>query len=150
MVEAQHGALVYGSNFSIGVNLFFELNTRLAQLMHHHPQYAARIEETHHLQKKDAPSGTAISLAQDIIKANETYNKWTNGPAHEHGVLPVISYREEDVPGTHVITYSSAIDTISISHMAHSREGFAAGALAAAEWVVGKKGVYAFKEVLGL
>lgn len=130
------GALLYASNFSIGVNIFFALNKRLAELMDRQPQYEPAILEIHHTQKLDAPSGTAISLAQDIIEQTSRKSP------------PITSIREGQVPGTHEVTYTSPIDTISIRHEAHSREGFAHGALLAAHWIVGKKGFFSMSDVL--
>jgi len=134
----KEGALLYASNFSIGVNLFFALNKRLAELMERQPQYDPAILEIHHTQKLDAPSGTAISLAQDIVERL---------PDKEP---PITSIREGQAPGTHEVVYRSDIDTISIRHEAHSREGFARGALLAAHWIVGKKGFFSMSDVLEL
>jgi 4-hydroxy-tetrahydrodipicolinate reductase len=129
---------VYASNFSVGVNLFFALNRYLAQIMAAHPQYAISMEEIHHTEKLDAPSGTALSLAVDIRKQTGSSN------------IPIVSKREPGVTGTHHVAYSHAIDTLSISHVAHSREGFARGALLAAEWVIGKTGFFEMSDVLQL
>lgn len=142
------GTLVYASNFSVGVNLFFELNRLLAQLIRPHTQYRPTIEETHHLQKKDSPSGTAVTLAEAIVSESLQLQKWVNHPGKEPDELPVISHRVEDVKGTHVVRYQSAIDTIEISHTAHSRRGFAQGAVMAAAWVLGKKGIFSMRDVL--
>lgn len=142
------GAFIYASNFSLGVNIFFELNSCLARLMHPLQQYKPDIEEIHHLQKLDAPSGTAITLAEGII-ANSAYGGWTlNGKGEEK--IPIISKREGEVAGTHTVSYRSAIDSIEIRHTAHSRQGFALGAVIAAEWIRGKKGVFGMKDVLNL
>ena len=146
--EQLNGALLVASNFSIGVNLFFELNRQLARLMQPHTEYRIQMEETHHTQKKDAPSGTAITLAQDIIAANAAYTGWQLGTDAAEGNLPIEAHRKEDVPGTHSITYSSGIDDITIEHTAHSREGFAMGAVLAAEFIIGKRGVFSMKDVL--
>ncbi len=147
------GAFIYASNFSVGVNLFFELNKKLARLMNNKKEYALDIEEIHHTQKLDAPSGTAITVAQDIID-NSHYDSWelNKFDNQEVGtkVAPISSIREGTVPGTHIVTYKSDIDTISISHEAHSREGFALGAVVAAEWLLGKKGVFSMRDVLNL
>lgn len=148
LCQAEGGAFLYASNFSLGVNLFFELNRHLARLMSGVPGYSVRMAETHHTGKKDAPSGTAISLAEGII-ANSAYQSWTQGNAPA-GSIPVISERTGDVPGTHRIAYQSEVDRIEIVHTAHNREGFAQGALLAAEWLVGKKGVFEMKDVLNL
>lgn len=146
--QKRNGSFIYASNFSIGVNLFFELNRKLAQLMAQQNDYKVAITEIHHLQKLDTPSGTAISLANDIIKLSN-YTSWSLNAANK-SELPITAVREEDVKGTHSVTYQSAIDTISIKHEAHSREGFAKGALLAAEWLQGKKGVFTMKDVLGI
>lgn len=142
------GAFFYASNFSIGVHLFFELNRRLAHLMNAHPQYEARLEETHHVHKLDVPSGTAVTLAGDIVDILERKRAWVRGETKDVGLLPIISHREDEVPGTHIVQYSSAIDTLSIRHEAHSREGFASGALLAAQWLIGKKGCFSMKDLL--
>ncbi|MDP2160849.1 MAG: dihydrodipicolinate reductase C-terminal domain-containing protein, partial [Flavobacterium sp.] len=139
---------IYGSNFSLGVNLFFELNNHLAQLMSKFDQYKVSMEEIHHTQKLDAPSGTAISLANGIIN-NTTYNSWTLENPKDDEVL-IDAKRIDNIPGTHSVFYTSDVDTIEIKHTAHNREGFAFGAVIAAEWLVGKKGVFTMKDVLGL
>lgn len=144
----REGAFIYASNFSLGVNLFFELNARLAGLMQNAPGYEARIEEIHHTQKLDAPSGTAITLAEGIV-ANSRYSGWEAEEAVE-GKLPVASRRIGDVPGTHRVSYESEVDRIEIIHTAHNRKGFALGAIVAAEWILGKKGVFSMKDVLNL
>lgn len=152
LVIEKEGTLLYSSNFSLGVNIFFELNKKLAELMAPHREYDLRIDETHHLQKLDAPSGTAQSLANDILSMNENLNSWI----HQENSLPttaksqfgVISHRKEGVPGTHNVQYSSEIDTIEITHTAHSRKGFALGAIVAAEWVQNKKGIFTMKDVI--
>lgn len=146
--KSKNGTFLYASNFSLGVNIFFELNKTLSKLMKGLPQYKVAIEEIHHTQKLDAPSGTAISLADQIIE-NSEYAGWAleNPNAHEIGI---ISKRIENVPGTHQISYESAVDTIDIKHTAHSREGFALGAVIAAEWIHGKKGIYTMKDVLNI
>lgn len=153
MCNEKNGAFIYASNFSVGVNLFFELNKKLASLMNKQDAYSLGIEEIHHTQKLDAPSGTAITVAQDIID-NSHYNMWqlteSDPPEVETNVAPITSKREGIVPGTHIVTYKSNIDTISISHEAHSREGFALGAVVAAEWLLGKKGVFSMRDVLNL
>jgi len=148
LCQAEGGAFLYASNFSLGVNLFFELNRTLAKIMSGVPGYSVRMTEIHHTGKKDAPSGTAISLAEGII-ANSAYESWTPGTAAA-GSIPVISERKGDVPGTHQVAYESEVDRIEIVHTAHNREGFAQGALLAAEWLVGKKGVFEMKDVLNL
>jgi 4-hydroxy-tetrahydrodipicolinate reductase len=152
-VEAENGALLHASNFSVGVNILFALNKKLAQLMSIQP-YHASIEEIHHLQKLDAPSGTAVSLAKDIIENHSSYQKWElvegiygNYPAT---TLPVSAIREPDVPGTHVVNYESEVDSISLIHEAHNRKGFATGAVIAAEFLFGKKGTFTMSDVLNL
>jgi 4-hydroxy-tetrahydrodipicolinate reductase len=143
------GAFLYASNFSIGVHIFFALNRYLSTLMEHQAQYDVRMEETHHTQKLDAPSGTAITLAQDILKNISRKTAWAKEKAQDASEFPIVSKRIDQVPGTHIVTWASGIDTIEISHTAHSREGFAAGALAAAEWIVGKQGCFELKDMLG-
>ncbi|MCB0598305.1 MAG: 4-hydroxy-tetrahydrodipicolinate reductase [Phaeodactylibacter sp.] len=149
LCEKCQGALLYASNFSIGVNLFFALNRYLAEMMAQLPQYKARMEEIHHAQKLDAPSGTAITLAEDILERMPGLSRWVNEQAGSPQELPILSKREGDVPGTHEVQYASAIDTITIRHEAHSREGFARGALLAARWLVGKQGYFEMKDMLG-
>lgn len=144
------GALVYASNFSIGVNLFFELNRLLAQYMRPYPQYRAQIEETHHVQKKDSPSGTAVTLAEAVVCESLNLQTWVNHASNKPDELPVISHRIEDVKGTHTVCYQSEIDSIEITHTAHSRLGFAQGAVMAAGWVLGKKGIFTMRDVLQL
>jgi 4-hydroxy-tetrahydrodipicolinate reductase len=142
--------LFYASNFSIGVNIFFEINRRLAQLMKQHPQYKARLTEIHHTEKKDAPSGTGITLAESILKEIPRYTQWVNHEATRAEELPVISLREPDVPGTHIVQYDSDIDSIKMEHTAHSRLGFARGAVQAALFVANKKGIFEMKDLLNL
>ena len=144
------GALLYASNFSIGVNLFFELNEHLARLMNNYPAYDVSIEEIHHTQKKDAPSGTAISIADQLLEINSHKKKWVNRLAEIPQELSIISKRIDPAAGTHSVKYSSAIDDIEIIHTAHSRQGFATGAVLAAEFIQHKKGIYGMKDVLGL
>ena len=143
------GALMVASNFSIGVNLFFALNRRLAALMDQQPQYDLHIEETHHIQKLDTPSGTAITLANEILANMERKSSWTKNTPSLPSELEVISHRIAAAPGTHEVIYHSPVDTITIRHEAHSREGFAAGALQAARWIVDKKGYFEMKDMLG-
>ena len=142
------GAFLYASNFSLGVNLFFQLNVQLARLMSGIPGYEVRMTEIHHTRKLDAPSGTAISLAEGII-ANSDYEGWDSGMAKQ-GSIPIESERLGDTPGTHRVAYDSSVDRIEIQHTAHNREGFALGALLAAEWLLDKKGVFGMKDVLNL
>ena len=148
LCEDKKGAFIYGSNFSLGVNIFFELNDYLAKMMSKLEQYKVSMEEIHHTQKLDAPSGTAISLAKDII-ANTNYSSWALENAKEDEIL-IEAKRIENVPGTHSVFYNSEVDSIEIKHTAHSREGFALGAVVAAEWILGKKGIFTMKDVLGL
>jgi 4-hydroxy-tetrahydrodipicolinate reductase len=142
--------LIVASNFSIGVNLFFEINKKLASLMHNHPDYKAEITEIHHTAKKDAPSGTAISLAEQILENYPLKKKWVNSPTENPEELSILSERVDPAPGTHIVRYTSPIDDIEITHTAHNREGFAEGAVLAAEFLKGKAGFYGMKEVLGL
>lgn len=144
--EEENSAFIYASNFSIGVNLFFELNQKLAKMMKDQKDYSVEIEEIHHTQKLDAPSGTAISLAQQII-ANSSKTGWKLDEAEENEI-PIRALREENVSGTHTVLYRSSEDSLEIKHTAFSREGFALGAVIAAEWLIGKKGVYGMKDVI--
>jgi 4-hydroxy-tetrahydrodipicolinate reductase len=146
----QNGALIYASNYSIGVNLFFELNTRLAMLMKNYPSYNVSMEEIHHTQKKDAPSGTAITLAEQILQNHPSKKQWVNRSTGNDAELAIVSERIDPAPGTHKIKYSSPVDDIEIIHTAHSRIGFAGGAVLAAEFATGKKGIFGMKDVLGL
>lgn len=142
--------LIVASNFSIGVNLFFELNKKLAGLMQNHPEYNVGMTEIHHTAKKDAPSGTAISLAEQILENYPLKKKWVNHLSENPAELSIISERVDPAPGTHVVRYTSPIDDIEITHTAHNREGFAEGAVLAAEFLKGKAGFFGMKEVLGL
>jgi 4-hydroxy-tetrahydrodipicolinate reductase len=142
------GAFISSSNFSLGVNLFFELNEQLAKMMAKFDSYRVDMEEIHHTQKLDAPSGTAISLAKGVIE-NSHYTSWTLGQPLENEIH-IEAVRTGAVPGTHTVTYNSEIDTIEIKHTAHNRDGFALGAVIAAEWIVGKQGVFTMKDVLEL
>ena len=150
--KVNNGSFFYASNYSIGVNIFFEINERLAQLMNAFPEYKAEIEEIHHIHKLDAPSGTGITLAEGILKNHEAYNEWTLDDANENqaGKLPIIAKRIGEVPGTHIIRYHSPIDDIEISHIAKGREGFASGAILAAEWLIGKKGIFGMRDLMKL
>ena len=141
-------AFLYASNFSIGVNLFFKLNEQLAKMMNNQSEYKVNIEEIHHIHKLDAPSGTAITLAEGIIE-NSKSSDWSLS-TDKSDEIQIDAIREEEVPGTHTITYESSIDAISIKHEAHNREGFALGAVVAAEWIVGKKGIFKMSDVLNL
>ena len=148
--RSMNGTFLYASNFSIGVNLFFELNTFLARLMNEYEDYEVLLKEIHHTQKKDAPSGTAITLAEQIISQLKRKKAWMNHPALKFDELEIMSERTDPAPGTHQVKYTSDIDDIEIIHTAHNRKGFASGALNAAEFLVGKKGMYSMKDVLGL
>jgi|SRR5690606_1832409 len=141
------GAFFYASNYSIGVNLFFRLNTILAKLVKGQG-YDIKLTETHHIHKKDAPSGTAITLAEGIQKGNEEVLGWTLLPEKKPNHVPIESIREGEIPGTHTITYSSPIDSIEITHTAHGRQGFAQGAVIAGEWIQGKKGTFGMDDLL--
>jgi 4-hydroxy-tetrahydrodipicolinate reductase len=142
------GALISSSNFSLGVNIFFELNAYLSKMMSKFDSYQVTMEEIHHTQKLDAPSGTAISLAKDIIE-NSSYSNWTLEDA-KNNEIHIEAKRIENIPGTHTVNYNSIVDAIEIKHTAHNREGFALGAVIAAEWIVGKKGIFTMKDVLNL
>ncbi len=148
MCSNRNGSLIYASNFSVGVNLFFSLNEYAATLLKDWDEYSVGIEEIHHTEKKDAPSGTAITLAEGIIK-NTAKKEWTLAEASEENIQ-IIAKRVAGVKGTHIIEYASEIDSISLRHEAHSRDGFAKGAILAAEWLQDKKGVYTMKDVLQL
>ncbi len=141
-------ALFYASNYSIGVNLFFKLNEYLAKLMNAYPDYDVSMEEIHHVHKLDSPSGTAISLANQVIERIAKKEKWVEGVSGSANELSITAKRIDEVPGTHSITYSSAVDEITISHIAHNRKGFALGAVIAAEWIVGKKGIYGMNDLM--
>ena len=140
-------AFLYGSNFSLGVNLFFALNEKLADLMKNFPDYNIQLEEIHHTHKKDAPSGTAISLAEGIIKNDQRFEGWKLEETKEKE-LGIFAIREDEVPGTHSVFYKSSVDEIEIKHTAYSRNGFALGAVIAAEWIQGKTGNFSMKDVL--
>ena len=146
--ENKNGSFLYASNFSIGVNLFFELNKKLAQLMQNRPEYNCSIEEIHHTAKKDAPSGTAITIAENIIASNPNKKNWVLGEAADTNSLSIISKRIDPAPGTHIVSYNSAIDSIEIKHTAHNRIGFATGAVLAAEFLINKKGIYNMGDVI--
>ncbi|NRD20511.1 4-hydroxy-tetrahydrodipicolinate reductase [Winogradskyella eckloniae] len=142
------GTFLYASNFSLGVNIFFEINRRLSELMSGFDEYSTEMVEIHHTQKLDAPSGTAITLAEDVIQHTK-YTNWTIDQPKSNEIF-IDAKRIKDVPGTHEVTYNSQIDSISIKHTAHSRQGFAMGAVIAAEWIKDKKGVYTMKDVLNI
>lgn len=149
LCKEKKGAFIYASNYSLGVNIFFELNKVLAKMMSNLKQYNISLEEIHHTKKLDAPSGTAISLANDIIAKHSTYENWALHEGNDT-TIPIIAKRIEDVPGTHTVTYESDVDTITIEHVAHNRGGFALGAVIAAEWIVGKTGIFTMNDVLNI
>lgn len=150
-VEQYNSSFIYASNFSLGVNLFFAMVQNAAKLMKDQNLYATSIQETHHTEKKDAPSGTAITLAEKII-TETNYKSWELSETDDKNgnIIPIQAFREENVPGTHVIKFKSDIDSIELKHTANSREGFALGALKAAEFIYDKKGIFTMKDVLGL
>ena len=148
LTAQKDGAFFWSSNYSIGVNLFFELNKKLARLMNPQKQYTVSTTEIHHTEKKDSPSGTAITLTEGIIENLAVKEKWINNEIPSEKEVAIWSIREGKVPGTHLVKYISDIDQIEISHVAHGREGFALGAVMAAEWIVGKRGVFGMKELL--
>lgn len=149
LCDEKNGAFIYGSNFSLGVNLFFELNDYLAKMMSKFNQYSVTMQEIHHTQKLDAPSGTAISLAEGIID-NSNYSDWSLDENSKANSIYIDAQRIENVSGTHSVFYSSTVDTIEIKHTAHSRDGFAFGSIIAAEWLVGRRGVFTMRDVLEL
>jgi 4-hydroxy-tetrahydrodipicolinate reductase len=146
--RSKGGTFFYASNYSLGVNMFFKLNEQLARMMASLAAYDVSIDETHHTQKKDAPSGTAITLAEGILKYNKSKQKWVNRDSQTAGELSIQSFREDPAPGTHVVHYRSALDDIEIKHTAHSREGFALGAIHVAEWLPAQKGVLGMDDFL--
>lgn len=148
LCKSKNGAFIYGSNFSLGVNLFFELNTKLAKMMNRFDQYNVSMEEIHHTQKLDKPSGTAITLAEGIL-AESKFAKWSIENPKENELFIDVK-RIDAVPGTHSVYYTSKVDTLEIKHTAHNRDGFAFGAVIASEWLVNKKGVFTMKDVLEL
>ncbi len=148
LCKAKKGAFIYASNFSLGVNVFFELNAYLAKMMKNLNQYQVSMEEIHHTQKLDAPSGTAITLAEGIIE-NTSYESWKMDEGSEKAIS-ISSKRIGTTPGTHTVVYDASVDAVEIKHTAHNREGFALGAIIAAEWIIGKEGVFSMKDVLGL
>lgn len=148
LCKEKTGAFFYASNYSIGVNIFFEINRRLAQLMNRFGEYDVTIEETHHTQKKDAPSGTAVTLAEGILENLDRKQKWVCGTTTVPEELEVVAIRRSVVPGTHTVTYESDVDSLSITHMAKSRRGFALGAVLAAEFLRGKTGIFSMKDLM--
>lgn len=149
-VMDQDGALFHATNFSIGVNLFFQINQQLARLMNDWPEYEVSMEEIHHVHKLDSPSGTAITLAKQIIDGLAHKSSWAEGRKAATNEIQIEAKREAEVPGTHSIRYGSDIDRITITHEAHSRKGFATGAVLAAEWIVGKTGIFTMNDLLKL
>jgi 4-hydroxy-tetrahydrodipicolinate reductase len=150
LCKDRNGSFIYASNYSVGVNIFFEVNKKLASLMSPHKDYEVQVTEIHHTQKKDAPSGTAITLAEQILENIDRKKKWVNHISDNPEELEIISERIDPAAGTHKIKYSSTVDDIEIIHTAHDRQGFALGAVLAAEFLAGKKGIYDMKDVLGL
>lgn len=148
LCKEKNGAFFYASNYSIGVNIFFEINRRLAQLMNRFGEYDVTIEETHHTQKKDAPSGTAVTLAEGILENLDRKQKWVCGTTTVPEELEVVAIRRSVVPGTHTVTYESDVDSLSVTHMAKSRRGFALGAVLAAEFLYGKTGIFSMKDLM--
>jgi len=148
LCKEKNSAFFYASNYSVGVNLFFHLNKILAKIMNNYPEYEVSTEEIHHTQKRDAPSGTAITLAEGIITNITRKGKWVNNKSSVENELEIISKRIDPYPGTHTINYHSNVDSIEIKHTANSREGFAEGAVVAAEWLYGKKGVFGMDDLL--
>ena len=149
LCKQKNGAFIYASNFSLGVNIFFELNNQLAKMMNSLSDYNISMEEIHHTKKLDAPSGTAITLAEGIIN-NSNKTNWKLDGVNSTATIPITAKRIPDVPGTHKVAYSSEVDTIEIKHTAHNRKGFALGAIVAAEWLLDKKGVFTMKDVLNI
>ena len=149
LCNQKKGAFIYASNFSLGVNIFFELNNQLAKMMNSLSDYKISMEEIHHTKKLDAPSGTAITLAEGIIE-NSQKTEWELDGKKSETSIPIVAKRIPEVPGTHSIDYTSEVDTIEIKHTAHNRKGFALGALVAAEWIIGKTGVFSMKDVLNI
>lgn len=150
LCEENKTAFFYASNYSIGVNLFFELNKTLARLINPYKDYTVSTNEIHHTEKKDSPSGTAITLAEGIIENLDGKTKWVNNQIANSNEVPIWSSREGKVPGTHTIKYISDVDEIEITHKANSRQGFALGAVVAAEWLYGKQGIFGMQELLGI
>lgn len=149
--KQHNGALLWASNFSIGVNLFFALNRILARLMNEHPDYTPALTEMHHIHKLDAPSGTALTLVQDVLALVNRKHGWTLYPTPPGpDDIPITAIRENEIPGTHSIRWSSVVDEITLEHRAHSREGFARGAVLAARWIMGKQGIFRMNDVLSL
>ena len=149
LCNEKKGGFIYASNYSLGVNIFFELNEQLAKMMKNLSQYNVTMEEIHHKQKLDEPSGTAITLAEGVIEHTK-YNTWEVDKTEEEFTIPIKAIRSPEVPGTHEIDYTSEVDSINIKHTAHNRQGFALGAVIASEWLIGKQGTFSMRDVLGL
>lgn len=143
-------ALFYATNFSIGVNIFFEVNKKLAELMNNQDQYKVKIDEVHHIHKLDKPSGTAITSAEILLDRLDQKQDWQLENPQNPSDIPIYSHRENEVPGTHHVTFYNDVDTITLSHIAHSRAGFVQGAITAAKWIRGKQGVFGMKDMLGI
>jgi len=150
LCSAKNGTFFYASNFSLGVNIFFALNKKLAELMANRPEYTVEMKEIHHTQKLDAPSGTAITLAEGILANLPEKKSWVNQSTNQPNELGIVSVREGQVPGTHIINYDSEVDYIEITHCAKSRKGFAFGAVMAAEYSFGKKGILSMNDMLNI
>ena len=149
LCKEKKGGFIYASNYSVGVNIFFELNNQLAKMMSKLADYNVSMEEIHHTKKLDAPSGTAITLAEGVIE-NTSKAAWVLGDKNTENEIPIVAKRIPDVPGTHTVWYTSDVDTIAIKHTAHNRKGFALGAVIAAEWILDKTGVFSMKDVLNI
>ena len=148
LCKEKNGTFFYASNYSLGVNIFFKLNEYLAKMMAKHTDYNIFMDEIHHTEKKDAPSGTAITLAEGVLKHSDLKKKWVNDPSEKPEELEIKSFRIDQVPGTHTVKYTSVIDDLEIRHIAHSREGFAKGAVMVAEWLKDKKGIFGMDDYL--
>lgn len=149
--RVKNGTFFYASNFSIGVNIFFEINKLIAKMMNKFPEYNVQMEEVHHIHKKDSPSGTSLTLAEGIFENHNATTKWVetdDAASVNKDQLPIKAIRREEVPGTHTIEYKSSVDTITLEHEAHSREGFALGAVLVAEWIIDKKGILGMKDFI--
>jgi len=146
----RNGSFIYSSNYSVGVNIFFEVNKRLAALVDPHKDYEVQVTEIHHIEKKDAPSGTAITISEQILENIKRKKNWVNHVSDNPQELEIISERIDSVAGIHKVKYSSIIDDIEIIHTAHNRQGFALGAVLAAEYIRDKKGIFSMKDVLNL
>ena len=150
LCKVKNGVFFYASNYSVGVNIFFEINRRLAELMNAFPEYDVTVEEVHHTQKKDSPSGTAVTLAEDIVTRLDRKRRWVGETTTDPASLEVLGIRRSVVPGIHTVTYESSVDTITMTHSAKSRQGFALGAVLAAEFIRDKKGIFSMRDLLGL